>query len=77
MLTGRVVEENLLEGITIKDPLKYISYYIVSLYIIQIALSLWTEKGIDWATFTGLSIGGVIGIVILDKLKKVFIKDEN
>ncbi|WP_456274699.1 hypothetical protein [Bacillus sp. AK031] len=53
-----------------KSTLKYLIQFIGSLFIIQIAISLWTEKGIDWTTFIALSIGAVIGVVILELIKK-------
>ena len=72
---GAVSWKKLLEEISINGTLKYLTYFVVILFIIHLAISLWTEEGIEWATFVGTSLGGVIGVVIVNKLSKAFGKN--
>ncbi|TYR74490.1 DUF3139 domain-containing protein [Rossellomorea vietnamensis] len=69
LFSSKGLVEEFLEEITIKGILKDCFYFAGCLFIIQLVISLWTGKGIDWLTFFALSIGGLIGIVIRNEFK--------
>lgn len=60
----------------IKSLLKSLVGWIIGVLIVVFIISLWEGGEVDWGHFVALSIGGLIGAVILGILK-AFKNDES
>ena len=63
-------------GMTIKSLLKSLIGWVIGVLIAVFIVSLWKKGEVDWGQFVALSIGGLIGAVILG-IMKVFINGES